>query len=777
MSTDLLTGSVWFGVNLLLVRGAWDFCRILFPADEVLPRVLHTVVVCWVCITGMGTLLGALGILTAPLLLVGGTALALGLSCKDTLWSLAHWLVGWRSVVPAHHVDEDAMSAGVEKAPGSNQESVFSARANQQVEACWLVFWTGVLAFWAGRVVIGGLVELPVDWDTLMYHVPIIDHFLQTQSLYSCDCAAWYNPSNNELFGLWMVAPFSGDFLIALTNLPAGIVFVLATIELGRQLRLRGNLCHLTALAAVANFAVVRQLLNAGNDVPVASFVLAAFFYGLRYTGTSRPADLLFASLCLGLAAGIKYYALGPVAIVEAALVLAALLSRKPRLAGRVIVIGLVGILLGGGVWYLRNALLTGLPLYPKGLTPAHDPLVDMYPDSWRSSLLGCGRPEVLPMLEKAVWKFAGPCHYVALLLLPVSVLGPLGTGIVEYVRGRRPEGIHRLVLCFAVISSGLSLGVTPFGAETLPGSLNMLQGGYSPVRFGLYFYSLLLLSLALLLQDLSRLFSSLIAWVTANMSRHSLIRPLLSRRSYLVTTFLTHLPQAVFAGAVFYQAYIVFQRQLPGNLVAAVFVGTDLLLAGWVIRNVWLTWPDLRRALLVVLGIACCVGAGWATDTLSLRWHNGFAAHYDHVLQTRTISKLALLAPERTRICALCYRYYPLLASNRRFRVCQPKRSPNLRDLLAYLRAQDLTMVAVLNVDPFERGAYRDNLEWIRQNPRLFPPVHSDETLSLFRVNRRALEHALNSLQKKKTPTRLQSTAKGHERRPNSMLPQLHRQ
>jgi len=705
-----------------------------------LASVLHTVVVCWACITGLSILLGALGILASPPLLAGGAALGLVLSFKEGRSFLVRLCSGRQRAVLS------AIDSGCVLAPEGLTTSAGIGAGN---EVCWLVLWGAVLAFWVGRVIVGGLLELPTDWDTLMYHVPILDNFLQAHSLYSQDCAVWYDPSNNELFGLWMVAPFSGDFLIALNNLPAVILFVLATIGLGRQLGLRGNSCHLTALAALANFAVVRQLLDAGNDVPVAAFVLAALFYGLRYIRASHPPDLLFASICLGLGSGIKYYALGPAAVVGAALVLAALLLRGPRSAGRMLVIGLLGTLLGGGFWYVRNAVLTGLPLYPKGLAPANDPLLEIYPEPWRSTLLGSSRPEVLPLLEKALWQFAGPCHALAFLLLPASVLGLAATGLVGRYRGDKIEGTYRLVLCFILVGSGLALGITPFAAETLPGSLNMLQGGYSPIRFGLCLYSLSLLALAVLLQDLSQVLRAFIGWVAAKRSWTSLDGSMRRRMGRLLAIFLVHLPQAAFAGAAFYQAYSIFQRRLPGNLGTACLVGANLLLASWVVRFSWLAWPGLRRGLVAALGIGCCATAGWAADTLSLHWHERFTGHYDRLLHTGTIGKLAALDPTTTRICALSYRYYPLLGSGRQFRVCQPKRVPDLADLLEYLQAHDLTIIAALNVDPFENGPYRDQAEWLRQNPRLFPPLHADRTLSLFRVDRSVLAETLQSPQR----------------------------
>jgi len=89
-------------------------------------------------------------------------------------------------------------------------------------------------------------------------------------TLYAPDCCLWSLPGNNEVIGLWIVAPFSGDFLISLNNLPIAVLMACAAIELGGRIGLTPIVAHFTALAVVCQFVVLNQLLDASNDLGVA---------------------------------------------------------------------------------------------------------------------------------------------------------------------------------------------------------------------------------------------------------------------------------------------------------------------------------------------------------------------------------------------------------------------------------------------------------------------------------------------------------------------------
>ena len=131
-------------------------------------------------------------------------------------------------------------------------------------------------------------------------------------------------------------------------------------------------------------------------------------------------------------------------------------------------------MLVWGGYWYLRDLILTGTPLYPKGLARATDLWGEMRPASWNSSLLGSGRPQVWDMALDCVAKMTGPCHLAAVLLLPLSVVWLLTSGL-WFRGGRQAEGRIRIGLALLIVAAGLVLAATPNTVELRPGTLDML--------------------------------------------------------------------------------------------------------------------------------------------------------------------------------------------------------------------------------------------------------------------------------------------------------------
>lgn len=275
---DSVVAVVWLASTALLGTAAWTLAGRLFPQGSVSNRVAHTVVIGWAHIVAVSTALGAVGGLVPAALLAGVSGAAALSLCLA------------RRLSP----------------PGDLVRSAPSA-----TEPFWPYLWAALAALWVGHAVTGGLLRFPNDWDTLMYHLPLVDHWLQAGSLYAPDGLRWSDPGNNELLALWLVAPFSGDFLYALGNLPAVVLLACGTVELGRQIGLSGTWRNLAALVNVTNFVALKQLVDAENDVAVAACFVAFLAYAMRYSGDRRGADLGLGAVALGLMTGIKFYALG----------------------------------------------------------------------------------------------------------------------------------------------------------------------------------------------------------------------------------------------------------------------------------------------------------------------------------------------------------------------------------------------------------------------------------------------------------------------------------
>jgi hypothetical protein len=687
---DAIAACFWLTVNALIVGAAWKTSRRLYPHDGLSAILLHMLVFWWAVVVSITTVLGCLGILTGPACLVAGACVAVSaLYCSNRI--------------------------------GAN--SSIASDSSGRGRSWWVYFWSAVAAFAVGHVIVNGLLVFPGDWDTLMYHLPLVDKWLQARSLYVPDFSHWYNPGNSELLALWLAAPFTGDFLTPLGNLPPVVLLAVGMAELSRQAGLPRGWCNIAALAVLANFVVVRQLTDAENDVAVAALFLTCLAYGLRHARRGRLSDLVLGSTCLGLLAGVKYYALGYAALAAATLVLLALRTGGVRAGLQAGAVAGAGILVLGGYWYLRNLWISGTPVFPLGMTRDTNLMGEMYPNIWRSTLLGNGSPEVPALLVSALGAMAGLLYLVAVCALPITA-GWLLACCFRRRLGTTERQI-RAALVGALLGSGLVLGSTPFGAETMPETLNMLRGAYLPVRFGLCFLSLAVLALVVLLSDVSR-------W----------LRPRFGRESPRLGVFASEYgPRALFGGAALVQLAPPLGRLAnPEELIESTLLGTNVLMAGVLAALIYHGWASRRRLFGVTLGVAALAGSAAGVDCLAGHWHEGFAGHYDQMWDAPIVSRLAELGEGGDRICVLAYRPYPFFGSGRQGAVCQPLRVPSLPWLLEYYRAWGVDFVVVVVQDQFVRGRYERLHEWHRDHPEWFELLESGPGESLFRVKRKAV-------------------------------------
>lgn len=463
---DAVATAVWMPANGLLLSAAWLGARRLFPRDGVGTITLHVLVLWWACVVVATLVLGAVGIL-APVLLLASVC-ATCVVVLVVLWATGKWQGG--SAVIRGVDSEGAVGAGKGPPEGGTTnrgtkmgtDTERSGRSEPPYSPWWTVVWGLLGSLFVARLVFDGLLTFPSDWDTLAYHVPLVDHWIREGSLYVPNCAFWYSPGNNEIVGLWLVAPFSGDFLIALNNLPAVLLTAIAAIELVASFGVSRHLCHLAGMAIMATEVTWRQMVSAENDLAVTGLFLATLLYGIRYARRGKRADLVFAAIAFGLLTGVKYYALGYAGVAGLGVISLVAASRGPRACARAAAIGLAGAIVLGGYWYARNAWVTGTPLYPKGLTQSTDVWARIRPDSPSSTLMGSGRVEVWPLLAEAVANRAGPCHLVATFALPVVIPWLAGSAVWRRVRRRRVGWLSRAVQSKTLVSSIVQTGQGP---------------------------------------------------------------------------------------------------------------------------------------------------------------------------------------------------------------------------------------------------------------------------------------------------------------------------
>ena len=464
---DAVAAICWLLATGCAFVASWKWACRLFPFDSCLERIGHATLLFWAGVVAIATLLGLLGRVTGVGLVAVGLLASLG--ALVLLSRIPH------APVTALPVD--------------------------RVERRWLTLWGALFAYAIGHIVAGGLLTFPTDWDTLAYHVPLVDQWLQTRGLHATGCMDWADPGNNELLTLWAVAPFSGDFLALLTNLTPTVLLASSTVSLATHFRLPRCLAHAVGFAVVCNYVVLKQLVDTENDVAVAAAFFAVLSYAIRIGSGPNGRLAFFASVALGLLVGVKYYALGYAALALGVWLLLALRAGDFRTVVVHGCCGVLGMLALGGYWYVRNLAMTGSPLFPLGVA-----LTEIYPDVAHTSFVGNRSPELLPLYLQAIWKMTGPIQLVAFVTAPASFVWLMATAIRNFFRGDRRQAIARLAFAVTLVGTATLLSITPFAVEDRPGSLNQMHWHYCPVRYGLCFLGAATLGAVVVLWDLVHL-------------------------------------------------------------------------------------------------------------------------------------------------------------------------------------------------------------------------------------------------------------------------------
>ena len=283
-----------------------------------------------------------------------------------------------------------------------------------------------------------------------------------------------YLPLNAELLAAWFALPFHHDGLVVLT----GLVWLgLAAVAAGGIVRLAGcdaTASLLTAAAVLASPPLVWQTRTfSACDLAGSAALLGAIYFAARASGTLRPGHAVVAGLLAGFAAGTKATFL-PVAAVVC---VSPLLARMPWRSRVTLFAAMCAAAAAtGSVWFLRNALASGNPLFPAEIGPFAGPLS-------RSEQVDI---TLVGFLAERPWTWRMWGHIAHEYLgwpLPLGVLAVSGyiTAFAAEWSGRAPrapaEGtLRRLLLTGGVVQFALHL-VAPF----------CIGGGYVDGRIEVY--------------------------------------------------------------------------------------------------------------------------------------------------------------------------------------------------------------------------------------------------------------------------------------------------
>jgi hypothetical protein len=342
---DYLSGIFLLGVLVTAFSiSARRLCRALLPDWRGAPAALGTIVLGLALTVATAELLGLLGLLNTPALIVASVSTALALRL-----------------------------AKFASRPGPEIERPRIDRLGLGMAATAAML---TAVHWAGPV----LHSLDVGiyrQDSTWYHLPFAAWFAQTGSvtgLLQTDplkLAVWYYPLNSELLHSIGMVVLGNDLTSPLLNFGWMAVALLAAWCIGRPLGLAA-VALLGSIVVIDSDMMLVQAGNAPSDIVALACLLAAIailfsdqlgdgqVLALQQRRLAvSPGPLAVAALAAGLAIGAKVTMLVPIGVITVGL----LIIRGRNGAGRRAAIWLGGLATTGGLWYVRNLIQAGNPL------------------------------------------------------------------------------------------------------------------------------------------------------------------------------------------------------------------------------------------------------------------------------------------------------------------------------------------------------------------------------------------------------------------------------
>ncbi|MEP3480170.1 MAG: hypothetical protein ABJZ55_13040 [Fuerstiella sp.] len=662
MMEDLLPAMAWLTCTWLVIRWSFDIAHRAFPADRQSELVLHVGVISVSMVVLGLTVLGAVGAISPWLGLLAPLAFILVL----------------KKLAEKHFTEGDSISWN---------------RFSLSPRAC---FWFVVIAGLTGHSIVNGVMQFPRDWDNLMYHMPFVDHWIQTGSLAATETPRWSDPANSEVLGLWFAVAFSGDFLVALNNIPTVIVWIVAMLCVARGLGLNGWWPHLVALGSISVSVTLRQTVDASNDLMVPAFFFASVAYAVRYYRSSRSGDLILFGVTLGLLAGLKFFATGYGLVTGLAFALMCW-NRLGVKSAALRSIQAVGIsLLFGGYWFGRNFWMTGHIFYPQGSEDLHRRIP--HPNLPQTTLAWNGDERVAGLAMDAVWEHCGVFHWLLLTILPSLLLWQLWTIWRNHAGLRVINGL----LLFLLGSTFLLAVNTPMLVEDQPDTLNHLRWGYTPVRYTLTFLSVGVLTVI-----------TVAAQLVANASNRAV--------GGLQMVLLMIL------GIQLWTQFSGLRRSVAPDWIGVGIAGEFLAIAGIA------TFYSYRcRRIFGHILLFCLIGLGsHMICSQSQHWHAGFARFYDKFYVTQYFSQSGT---EGARMLVLDYRSYPFFGSRRQNFIIQPMDFQSSEEVLDIMKQQKLSTAVTLVESRKEVSRYRPVWEKLEEHPS-FELLEQGRALRVFRL------------------------------------------
>jgi hypothetical protein len=298
----------------------------------------------------------------------------------------------------------------------------------------------------------------PIVDDALTYHLPAAVQWLQTGRIelfptWFFNPANTFSPLGGSIFMTWLIAPTGNDVLVRFVQLGPLLLLFLVVLEIARLLGARNATAALIALACVMTRSFINQVVVPKDDLFLTVFCVLAVM-SLAPGRADETWAPFRAGGAIGLLLAMKYTAAFSLPIL---LLMIDVPFRTQRWRRTGWAMALAIILMLAAPWYIRNANLTGNPLFPIDVTIAGRPLLRGLFATTRSAAMQT--PSGILDVLVGGQGYYGPPKRIAIVL----VMGWLAALVMTMRRTMLREPLWRACLLGSVLSIGVFVAAAPY--------------------------------------------------------------------------------------------------------------------------------------------------------------------------------------------------------------------------------------------------------------------------------------------------------------------------
>ncbi|GEM_PF-2088509 len=374
--------------------------------------------------------------------------------------------------------------------------------------------WFSVL----GWIFLFGIVELfnaflqtPWEYDTLAYHLPMAVEWIRAGSLWKILYPVWggplgYYPGNHELLLTFFMLPFGSDLLVNLFNFLVAAVAIITVYKILRAMEVPQLLAWTGGALVMGMPLFLRQIGTSQVDLLMATSLLICFYYLFRSEQRNDGRLLVPVLLSMAMTLGTKYLSVVYLIPVLMIFFMQWRLWKKSHPFWLVWFILMLGIF--GSMFYWRNLVVTGNPLFPAEFKLGSNVIFEGYRDLserikglslWQRFSVedGAFSTWFATLLSETGWYFYLTIAAYGLLVL--ELIWKLFSGRLKFGEGR----LSTVMLFFFPLYWYLYL-ITPYTASMMSHN----------IRYAMPWLLLSMIMVALViskLRALSRLFTMLL--------------------------------------------------------------------------------------------------------------------------------------------------------------------------------------------------------------------------------------------------------------------------